>query len=127
MNNNLNNNFIEENNTKILNEKIMHNPEDTIQFEDEKKISLKVRLDAIESENKSIKQQILDFHNSFKEMQRLKDNEIKALNENIKDLESRYESLKKKNKITEEINSKLTLENKNLIEKNNSLKFEEIC
>ena len=44
-------------------------------------------------------------------MERLKNNEINSLNNYIKDLENRYESLKNKNKITEEINSNLSLEN----------------
>ena len=121
MNNNsnikINNN--NENNSKIMNERNVPNP-----GEEENIISLKIRLEALESENKNIKQQLTEFHESFTEMERLKNNEINALNDYIKDLQNKNELLKNKNKIISEANSKLTLENSTLMKENNSLKFD---
>ena len=119
-----NNNINNKDSSIILNQNKISNQEEKSQYDDEASNSLKIRLDIIESENKKIKQQLSDFHDSFKEMERVKNNEINALNTHIKDLESRYEILKNTNKITEETNSKLTLENNTLMKENNSLKFD---
>ena len=82
-----NNNNIKNNNN---NENKIINPD---QNEDENNISLKIRLEAIESENKNIKQQLSEFHESFKEMERQKNNEINALNNYLKDLQNKNELL----------------------------------
>ena len=111
-------------NNKILNKKMILNQDDEIQFENETDMSLKIRLESIEAENKTIKQQLSDFHESYEEMLRLKNKEINAMNHRVKDLENKYEIIKNKNKTTEDINSNLTLENNTLKKENDSLKYD---
>ena len=104
-----NNNINNVKSFKIMNKKIISNQEDEVQSDNETDISLKIRLESLEAENKSIKQQLSDFHETYEEMLRLKNKEINAMNHRLKDLENKYEILKNKNKTTEDINSNLTL------------------
>ena len=83
-----------------------------------------VKLDALEADNNSIKQQNKEFQNIYQEMEQRKNNEINALNNRIKDLENKYENLKSKNKTIEELNGKLQLENSKLKSGNDSLKLD---
>ena len=81
INNNIsNNNLFNSDESKYVNEKIISKQAIKLQSEGDIHNSLNIRLNAIELENKKMKEQLSEFHESFNEMERLKNNEIKSLN-----------------------------------------------
>ena len=84
----------------------------------------KAKISFLETDNKNLKQQISDFQEQMKRMEKRKDSEINELNNYNKNLELQYENLKSKNKITEDTNSKLEIQNSKLKYENGALRSE---
>ena len=84
----------------------------------------KAKISFLETDNKNLKQQISDFQEQMKRMEKRKDSEINELNNYNKNLELQYENLKSKNKITEDTNSKLEHQNSKLKYENGALRSE---
>ena len=84
----------------------------------------KAKISFLETDNKNLKQQISDFQEQMKRMEKRKDSEINELNNYNKNLELQYENLKSKNKITEDTNSKLEHQNSKLKYENGTLRSE---
>ena len=84
----------------------------------------KAKISFLETDNKNLKQQISDFQEQMKRMEKRKDSEINELNNYNKNLELQYENLKSKNKITEDTNSKLEHQNSKLKYENGALRRE---
>ena len=84
----------------------------------------KAKISFLETDNKNLKQQISDFQEQMKRMEKRKDSEINALENKNKNLELQKENLKSKNKITEDTNSKLEIQNSKLKYENGALRSE---
>lgn len=84
----------------------------------------KAKISFLETDNKNLKQQISDFQEQMKRMEKRKDSEINELNNYNKNLELQKENLKSKNKITEDTNSKLEIQNSKLKYENGALRSE---